>query len=689
MSQSPEISLQDREKPSRRSVTLRAVLIGIGMGIVTAGLVPINDYLLGNGFIVGSYLPVGVIFPMLVLCVIFNPLLRRFMPSFAFHRGELATVLGILLASTMVMSQGGLRTLLPTVVALPWQASLVPVFEPFLKSMELPAWLFPAELSAEGANDPVVRDFFTRTPPDQSIPFSRWIVPLLGWSPLLIGLILMFGGIGLVMQRQWQVNERLPFPLVTVYHSLIADPAPGRFLNDLLGSRLLWITVLTVVLIQSSGLLSVYFPRSVPEIWLRADLRNYFADSSLRFLPAHFQNIPIIFTFVGIACFIHARVTLSICFFVCVYAIAQVLLAIQGRSFTFEQGSYQAMGAGLTYSAATLFLARHWIVRVARVACGRPASPGDRAELGMERRAFWCALIGASLVLTWLLYFGIRPHIALLLMLNILLVHYITARVVAETGIPFYRLQADTVMLSTLTPSSWYAPRDAFGVGLASMFGTYTARLSSMVIVQHVAAIIGVGRRDHEPAIEEGTPRRRFLAAVLVALPVVFVIAVAAQLWTSYRFDTQIAADAAGIELDSVSFSSWPRGNFVDIPMQIAEDRVPERSFYPGRNLVFGAFVMLALVILAARVNWWPLAPIGFLVCHSWFMQVAWASLLIGCCVKMLLLRFGGPHLLERAKPVFVGLILGEAINLGLWLTATIFLAAAGEPFYRILILPR
>jgi hypothetical protein len=99
--------------------------------------------------------------------------------------------------------------------------------------------------------------------------------------------------------------------------------------------------------------------------------------------------------------------------------------------------------------------------------------------------------------------------------------------------------------------------------------------------------------------------------------------------------------------------------------------------------------VMLGLVVLAARVNWWPLAPIGFLVCHSWFMQVAWASLLIGCCAKALLLRFGGPRLLERAKPVFVGLVLGEAINLGIWLTATILLAAAGEPFFRILILPR
>lgn len=689
MSQTPEISQPDPSVRPRRSVTPRAVLIGIAMGIVTAALVPINDYLLGNGFIVGSYLPVGVIFPMIVLCAIFNPLLRRFIPGLAFNRGELATVLGVLLASTMVMSQGGLRTLLPTLVALPWQASLVPVFEPFLKSLELPAWLFPAELSAEAANDPVVRDFFTRTPPDQAIPFSRWIVPLLGWSPLLIGLMLMFAGIGLVMQRQWQVNERLPFPLVTVYNSLIADPAPGRFFNHLLGCRLLWITALSVVVIQSSDLLSDYFPRSIPDISLRAELWKFFADSSLRFLPAHFQSVPIIFTFVGIAYFIHARVTLSICFFVFVYGIAQVLLAVQGRTFTFEQGSYQAMGAGLTYSAATLFLARHWLVRVARVACGRPASPADRSELGMERRAFWCALIGALLVLTWLLYFGIRPHIALLLMINILLVHYITARVVAETGIPFYRLQADTGMLSTLTPSSWYAPRDALGVGLGSMFGTYTARLSSMVIVQHVAGIMGVGRRDQDPAIEEGAPRRKFLAAVVVALPVIFVVAVAAQLWTSYRFDTQIAADAAGIELDSVSFSSWPRGNFVDIPMQIAEDRVPERSFYPSRNLAFGAMVMLGLVILAARVNWWPIAPIGFLVCHSWFMQVAWASLLIGCCAKMLLLRFGGPQLLERAKPVFVGLVLGEAINLGIWLTATILLAAAGEPFFRILILPR
>ena len=98
---------------------------------------------------------------------------------------------------------------------------------------------------------------------------------------------------------------------------------------------------------------------------------------------------------------------------------------------------------------------------------------------------------------------------------------------------------------------------------------------------------------------------------------------------------------------------------------------------------------MAGEMILTSRPGWWPLAPVGFLVCHSWYIQVAWASLLLGCVIKMLVVRLGGSSLLVRLRPMFVGLIIGEALTIGLWLVVSLALAGADLPFYRVMLSPR
>ena len=56
----------------QRSVTLRAVGLGAAGALAMAVIAPVNDHVLGNGFIVGSYLPVGLIVPLLLFVLLIN-----------------------------------------------------------------------------------------------------------------------------------------------------------------------------------------------------------------------------------------------------------------------------------------------------------------------------------------------------------------------------------------------------------------------------------------------------------------------------------------------------------------------------------------------------------------------------------------------------------------------------------------
>ena len=69
-------------------------------------------------------------------------------------------------------------------------------------------------------------------------------------------------------------------------------------------------------------------------------------------------------------------------------------------------------------------------------------------------------------------------------------------------------------------------------------------------------------------------------------------------------------------------------------------------------------------------------------------MDWAWFSILIGWLAKLLILRFGGPTLYHRARPVFVGMIFGETVAGGIWLVINLLLSANGHAIIPAKFLP-
>jgi hypothetical protein len=51
-------------------------------------------------------------------------------------------------------------------------------------------------------------------------------------------------------------------------------------------------------------------------------------------------------------------------------------------------------------------------------------------------------------------------------------------------------------------------------------------------------------------------------------------------------------------------------------------------------------------------------------------------------------LRFGGARLFQRCRPVFIGIIFGEALAAGFWMLISLGLAWAGAGYEPIRLLP-
>jgi len=70
------------------------------------------------------------------------------------------------------------------------------------------------------------------------------------------------------------------------------------------------------------------------------------------------------------------------------------------------------------------------------------------------------------------------------------------------------------------------------------------------------------------------------------------------------------------------------------------------------------------------RFLWWPFHPIGYVMTNlRWILYWIWFSFFIGWLFKAVVMRYGGVSGYRRFMPFFVGLIIGEMVGNGFWVT--------------------
>jgi hypothetical protein len=85
--------------------------------------------------------------------------------------------------------------------------------------------------------------------------------------------------------------------------------------------------------------------------------------------------------------------------------------------------------------------------------------------------------------------------------------------------------------------------------------------------------------------------------------------------------------------------------------------------------LWFGVGGMLTYGIMMARSRllWFPLHPVGILMCVPFAMYSMWFSIFLGWLCKVLITRFGGADTYRKMTPTFLGLALGHITMVVLW----------------------
>ena len=87
-------------------------------------------------------------------------------------------------------------------------------------------------------------------------------------------------------------------------------------------------------------------------------------------------------------------------------------------------------------------------------------------------------------------------------------------------------------------------------------------------------------------------------------------------------------------------------------------------------HTIFGAILAVALQIGCLLSPLWPLHPVGLLIMsghHDGFILHIWPSILFGWAIKRAILLYGGAKAYRSARPLFLGIILGEVFSAILW----------------------
>lgn len=94
----------------------------------------------------------------------------------------------------------------------------------------------------------------------------------------------------------------------------------------------------------------------------------------------------------------------------------------------------------------------------------------------------------------------------------------------------------------------------------------------------------------------------------------------------------------------------------------------PPQANVAGRVAMGVAFLLsLSLLWLRTRVLWFSFHPAGYAISSWWAINLLWFPLLLAWLAKHCVLRYGGLQAYRRARPFFLGLVLGEFVAGSLW----------------------
>ena len=622
--------------PQQRPIGWPAVVTAVALAVVLNAVVPYTQHAIVTTSLLEGMMPLGIFLPFVVLVFAVNPLVRLVRGRVLFSGRECVFIFAVGFLSASI---GEVTGRMIAVISSPnYFATTENQWGEFVQP-NLPGWLLVTdEAGALGR-------FYEGLRPGETVPWSVWVVPLFWWLSFVAAVAVGSVALGVILRKQWAERERLPFPLAQVPLLLARAGPEGEGDPPFYRRPLFWVGFAGPFLLVMWHVAHFFYP-------LLPDLRIDITWSSIRFgrdFPAMYTRVN--FFIVGFAYFTDLRILLSIWFFHLLAALQVGLTSRVGLATGLSgAGIYHQEFGGLTFFVlASLWVARGHLRRVFRAAFAGGGEPaGDDDELVSYRWAVWALLVAALYAVGWLVRAGLRLDLALLFLFVSFVFYLGLARILAASGLVFLAAGSSTqgIMMgllprSTYTPSSLAASNVLAALyqnnkGFSLPAASHTARLASAL---------------------GGRSARRLGRTALVGFALALVASVVVTVWLGYRGG---AYNFASYEFRAAN--QWPFNNTVTQIKEMASG-VP----YQKWALVFflvGVVVTALLTVLTYRLPWWPLHPAGFTVAFAWSVRTAVMSVFVAWAVKAVLLRIGGIDLYRRARPAFLGLIVGYAAGI-------------------------
>jgi hypothetical protein len=230
-------------------------------------------------------------------------------------------------------------------------------------------------------------------------------------------------------------------------------------------------------------------------------------------------------------------------------------------------------------------------------------------------------------------------------MLGCAVIGLLMARIIAETGIPALWTTRITVeKLTALFPLVWQSPQILLFTGV---FYAILSRATAVSAAVMSTLALGVDRR--------AGPKHhaRLVIGGVAVLLVGFIICGAVHLNMGYRSAEVTTNPKTGAS----TLDKWERA-----------DRTEYEFFNRGRaHQAVGLGLGTALLWACSRFPAWPIHPVGILFCRVSIGSWLWFSVFLGWLIKTRITRLFGGGAYRRARPLFLGLILGELLAVIVW----------------------
>lgn len=632
------------EKRSGDYLSPRALVLALLCSAVLAVLTPYVEIVLGGTQIGAFAPPAGAFLILVVLVLVINPVLLRLAPRFALNRRELLTSYIVMLAVAAVCSCQFAGWIVPVITGPFYYANEANQFGRFT-SLSPPLWRVEDEAA--------VTYFYEGLRYGARIPLAPWVRPLLVWLPFVLAFYVAFLCISVLLGRQWIDREKLSFPLVQLPLEMTHTPARG-VVPELFRNRLTWGGALVPVVLHTLNGLRRFWPM-MPGVRLQ-QIGLMPPGVGKPWSAAHPLFISIYFWLIALSYLCSRDVPLSIVFFYFLFKVESIIgvaLGIgpnpQARGLTgnaFPLIIAQQTGGAIALVAMGLWTARPHFRHVWNLIASRDESDPDAVAYLW---AFYGMIAGFVILVLWANVMGMPVWLGALLFALAYVFLLIYHRFMAEGGVNLL-----------------WAAQSCPNYVLHALFGARYIDARSWLILLSLPYFTWpfkglVGPQSFEGlkiASEAGIPWRRLIVTVVAAIGIATITAY----WSTI---VMVYTHGGGIALDRYRFEHVGIRPFDELRGVVAMDEGPQLAKIIG--FVISAAVVAGLSQLRWLLPWWRLHPIGFVLSTTIATRYMWFSLLVGCVLSWAVNRYGGAKRYRSARPLFMGLIFGDFLMLGIW----------------------